>query len=95
MVERDAFGTAEAEQGADLIDADLVDFGFRQFHAPPAKAHQVGIGDVGAELDSVVLGQRDRAGHRAGIGGVIAAGDVDRGDERHQGLVAAERIAAE
>ena len=76
-----------ADVGGGVVRADR--------HDAAAEAEQVRQARMRADRDAVTHGEGDRALHRQRIAAVEAAGDVRRGDERHDLLVVAQRPVAE
>ncbi len=94
MDERDAVGTGEGRQRPDLIEREGFQFRRRQLQDTAAESLQVGVTGVGADGDPGLHRQRHRLRHHRRIAGVQPAGDVCRGDHRHERRILAQRVAA-
>ncbi len=79
---------------ADLDDDGPFDLVGRERHRPPPEAGAVGIARMRADRHPVPRGDGHGAGDDVGIAGVRAARDVDRGHERDERLVLAQRPRA-
>src|SRR5262245_15332747 len=82
-------GARERRDRARLVQHEVVDLLRADLHRPPAKPLQVGERRMGADGNAVLHGQANALADRARVARVEPAGDVRRGDERHDPAVVA------
>ena len=94
VAQRHARRPGRRPDGAHLDDDGPFDLVGRQRHRPPPEAGPIRVARVRADRDAVARGDGHGPGDDVGIAGVGAARDVDRGHERDERLVLAQRPRA-
>jgi hypothetical protein len=87
-------GGRHRRQRPDLIHDNVLDFLKGQTHGSPAEACEIGEARVRANRQAAVASELHGTSHDMRVTCVEAAGDVDRGDMRHQLGVVTEQLTA-
>jgi hypothetical protein len=75
-----------------LVQHIVLDLLGGKLHLATAEAQQVGVARMCADSHAALDGQAYGSVHYQGVTGVVATGDVSRGDPGHQRLVGADTI---
>jgi hypothetical protein len=95
MGQFETLGAGKSGQRAELIKQDGFHLGGRARHLTAAETRQVRPAGMGTGRHMVLPGQAQGGLHHQRVAGVVAAGDVGGGDERHEGSIGAERVTSE